>query len=133
MKRIWILTALIVAVAIVSPWAWPLTWFRSYDVSVTYNGYPAPDARVYRHRGDILVDLGLDFAPVYIIRSQDRVVGIPSSFRAKTRFVALARMDPVPMVDMRSAKNNSKDPMLALTRQSATFIDNDGRVVRLGW
>lgn len=133
MKRLWILAGVIVVIAIVSIWAWPLAWFRSYGVSVTYNGNPAPDARVYRHREDILVDLGIGSAPPYIIRSQDNVVGIPSSFRAKTGFVVLARMDPVPIVDMRSAKNDSKDPMLNLKGQSATFVDNDGHAVRLAW
>jgi hypothetical protein len=134
MKRIWILAGVIVAVAIMSLWARPLTWFRSYGVCVTYNGNPAPDARVYRHRGDIFVDLRVASALPYIIRSQDKFVGIPgNSFFATTGLVALARMDPVPVVDMRSAKNDSKDPMLSLTRQSATFVDNDGRFVRLAW
>ena len=134
MKRFWILAGVIVSVAIMWFWAWPLTWFRSYGVAVTCNGNPAPDARVYRHRGDIYVDLGIASGLPYIIRSQDKFVGIPgNSFFATTGFVALARVDPVPVVDMRSAKNDSRDPMLSLTRQSATFVDNDGRIVRLAW
>ena len=134
MRRIWILTAVIAASGIASLWAWRLTWFRSYGTSVTYNGNPAPNARVYRHREDIFVDLGVASALPYIIRSHDKFVGIPGDgFFATTGFVALAKKDPVPVVDMRSAKNDSKDPMLALTPQSATFVDDDGHTVRLAW
>lgn len=134
MTRTWLMIGVLAAVVVVSIAAWRLAWFRAYSVSVTCNGHPAPDARVYRHRGDIFVDLGRQSAPPYIIRTKCNAVGIPgNSFVAMTRFVALAKKDPVLIVDMRSAKNDSRDPKLALTEQSATFIDNDGRTVRLAW
>jgi hypothetical protein len=58
-----------VAVSVI---AWPLTWFRAYGISVTYDRAPAPTARVYRHRGDILVDLAPAVESLHSARSAAR-------------------------------------------------------------
>ena len=133
MRQIWPLIGVVVAcIALVA--AWRLTWLRAYGVTVIYNGSPLPDARVYRHRGDMLVDLGRPSRLAYIIRSQEKSVGIPgNSFIAMTGIFALAKEDPVLVVDMRSGKNDGRDPKLAITPKFATFVDNDGRAVQLEW
>jgi hypothetical protein len=132
--RIWAVIGVLVAATIVTVFSCRLVWFRAYGVSITYDGNPAPDARAYRHQGEIFLDLGRQSATPYIIRLKDNAVGIPgNSFVAITGFLAVAKNDPVLIVDMRSAKNNNRDPKLVVIKASATFIDNVGQTVRLNW
>lgn len=134
MTRIRFVIGMLAAAAFVSVSAWRVVWFRDFGISVTCEGKPIRDARVYRHEGDIFVDFGSATSVPYVIRPRNNTVGIPGSgFIAMTRFFALAKEEPVLIVDMRSAKNESRDSKLALTAQSAIFIDIDGRAIRLVW
>ncbi|QOY90728.1 hypothetical protein [Paludibaculum fermentans] len=131
-----ILTALcgsIVAILVLVG-GWKLMWFRAFSTEVTVNGRPASTARVFRHHGEVMITFSGDLRDMYLVRPAERTVGVPSGgFWAITALFVLAKDSLVPIVDMRSAKNDSKDPRIELAKRSITFVDNESRVIQTTW
>lgn len=127
-KRILIALILVVGIGAI---AMRFTWIRAWRATLTLDGQSVTMARVYRNwSGDVLIDLRLASGDLYVIRKSSNTVGVPnSSFLIEGPAFLLARQQPLPCVDMRSAKAGGIDPDLAVSARSLSFRAMDGKTV----
>lgn len=111
------------------------SWFRSWNVTVTYNGLPSDSTRVYRDlQGDALVDMRSTSGCLYVVRKIKAVVGIPNpNFVLENQAIILTRQYPLPIVDVRTEKAGAFDPCLLMSADKVSFITIDGKIIQINW
>jgi len=131
-KLIW---GLVVGVVLIVGLSFPIlnrTWFRDSNAAVSYNSKPMPAARIYHHRGDILVDVGSPVSAYIVHQANDSVGDSILSYPywwIVTDFIAVAKTDPAYEIDMSSPKFGNLNPHLVRSSAAITFTDEHNIVV----